>query len=63
MTKIRKVHRDNGPDRQMTPFNFQVNRSKVKATVTLNVLTHWLPLQLIKGITFTYFSKRLNEMK
>jgi hypothetical protein len=31
---------------QMTPIDFQVIRSKVKVTVTKNVFTQWLPLQL-----------------
>ena len=34
------------PDWQMTPIDFQVTRSKVKFTVTKNVFTQWLPLQL-----------------
>ena len=33
---ITKLHRDIGHDRQMTPIDFQVTRSKVKVTVTWN---------------------------
>jgi hypothetical protein len=44
--RITKLHRYMDHDWQMTPFDFQVTRSKVKVTVTKNVFTQWLPLQL-----------------
>ncbi|KAH3770255.1 hypothetical protein DPMN_171539 [Dreissena polymorpha] len=44
--RIMKLHRCIDHDWQMTPIDFQVTRSKVKATVTKNVFTQWLPLQL-----------------
>ena len=34
-----KLHRDIGHDRQMTPIDFQVTRSKVKVTVTTTTTT------------------------
>ena len=36
MPGIMKFHRDIGHDRQMTPIDFQVTRSKVKVAMTLS---------------------------
>ncbi|KAH3823767.1 hypothetical protein DPMN_125589 [Dreissena polymorpha] len=44
--RIMKLHRYIDHDWQMTPINFQVTRLKVKVTVTNNVSTQWLLVQL-----------------
>jgi hypothetical protein len=41
-----KLHRYIDHDWQMTPIDVQFTRSKVKVTVTKNIFTQWLPLQL-----------------
>jgi len=46
MARIMKLHRYIDHDSQMTPIDFQVTRSKVKVTVTKNIFTKWLSLQL-----------------
>ena len=45
LPRIMTLHRYIDRDSQMTPIDFQVTRSKVKVTVTINVFTQWLPLQ------------------
>ncbi len=46
MPRIMKLHRYIDHVSQMTPIDFQVTRSKVKVTVTKNIFTKWLSLQL-----------------
>ena len=41
-----KLHRYINHDWQMTPIDFQVSLLMVKVTVTKNIFTQWLPLQL-----------------
>ncbi|KAH3887200.1 hypothetical protein DPMN_011216 [Dreissena polymorpha] len=46
MPRIMKLHRYIDHYSKMTPIDFQVTRSKVKVTVTKNIFTQWLSLQL-----------------
>ncbi|KAH3727562.1 hypothetical protein DPMN_053501 [Dreissena polymorpha] len=58
--RIMKLHRYIDHDSKMTPIDFQVTRSKVKVTVTKNIFTQWLSLQLRapNKLTFKASEKR-----